>query len=191
MDGVQADYGRWADQIGSLGPLILIIAGVIGVFLIGWGLVTLARMSSGNGARGGAGGGIAMIVIGGLFLSITSIVDIGSTTLGATDDQQARSALFGGDIPENDLDFGNEPMQGAITLLIVVAWVMGILAFIRGFLILNAMAKGSAQQGQSFGHATTLIVAGVMAMNLMWTMDLVTYTFFEKGVSELLNTATG
>jgi hypothetical protein len=67
--------------------------------------------------------------------------------------------------------------NGAAVILAVLGFVqiIGFIAFIRGFLILQKYSSGEARDGM--GRAITHIAGGVMAVNIKWTIAMLVQTF--------------
>ncbi|HCU05465.1 MAG: hypothetical protein A2X77_01305 [Gammaproteobacteria bacterium GWE2_42_36] len=57
-----------------------------------------------------------------------------------------------------------------------VVQIVGLLSFIRGWLLLSQSAEGG-QQG-SFGRAITLIICGVLSINVFGVFNILNNTFF-------------
>lgn len=190
MDSLSIDYGKLAEHVAAFSPFIVLVAGIIGLGMVAIGLFNLARLNSGNSARGGAGSALITILIGGAMLSVVGLMDMGANTWGSIEQDQ-REILYEGGVPDQDLGIeGNEPLQAGMNLLVVVAWVLGMLGFIRGLMMLNAMAKGGQQQGHSVGHAASFIIGGLASMNLMFTLSLFTYTVFQMSFAQFMQTVT-
>lgn len=191
------DIPHLTDQIASLGPLIVIITIVAGVALEGMAVVKFARMKSGQTAGGDRPwGATVMLFVGAALVSTPIWLNIGSGSIGATT-SAADDARFGV-LTGEGIDMasaGSVPGGGtagwnagaAMNFAATVVGIVGFVGFVRGWLQLNHLAKGSGGQGQSFGHAMTLIWGGLAAINLPWTIDLIArsmgITFWGFGVT--------
>ena len=64
-----------------------------------------------------------------------------------------------------------------MTALLGLVQVMGVIAFIRGWVLLGHAGEQNAQQGM-FGKGLTHIIGGILAINIVGTKDLIWNTFF-------------
>lgn len=68
--------------------------------------------------------------------------------------------------------------QASSTLVVIMHFIqfVGLIAFIRGFLILNKLANGGGQD-VSLGKGVTFVVSGVMAINIVITANMLAESF--------------
>lgn len=167
---------RMTEAVLSFGPVINIVAVVIGLLLIAGSLVWMARLKrqqpGGNNVMAGV---FTMMLVGGLFLSLPALLD-----------------AFGNTVFENNLrtetlellEGGGDELRGApesftdqaVLFGIAVIAVVGLIGFIRGWLLINAISRSGTGQGRSYGHAIVLIVGGILAINLPVTLRVLAAT---------------
>ena len=68
----------------------------------------------------------------------------------------------------------NNPMGNALTIIIQV---VGLISYIRGWIIL-AKAGGAGQQPGNVGKGFTHVIAGVFAMNIIGTLQVINNTLY-------------
>lgn len=182
------DLEHMTDQIAALGPMIVLIAIILGVVMVAMALVKFARMNSGQRAANPGNEALTasvMLVVGAGLVSLGLWLDIGSTSIGATNDYatEARSNVFEGGRVDAAGAGGIEgdasakwSLPAAINFAATVIAVVGLVGFIRGWMQLVKLSKGSAGQGESFGGAMVFIVGGLLAINIPWTIDVVART---------------
>lgn len=182
---VELDVPQLTGQVATVGDVAFIVMVIIGFGLVALGVWAAAMTGSNNAARGGTGikAALTSIAIGGILISGSTLLDIGSLTLGANDDQgqNAREAVLSGepvtgeDVP-GDIQGSNVSIQDATAFAYTVVGVVGFIGFISGWLMLAQMGRGTASQTASMGKAITLIIGGVLAVNMPWTVDMVANT---------------
>ena len=139
---------------------------VIGVVLGIVALRALARRSE-MGPNGGSWGSpVATLIIASIFVSIPAF-------------WQALTATFFGDgtaVPDAAAIFGyapatlgmfeeGSPGRQLITGIVAIVQFIGLIAVIRGLLMLNKAAQGGGGGQSTFGPGVTFVIAGIMAIN--------------------------
>ena len=173
----QSVINNLTEAVLSFGPLIHIIVMIIGVFMVGWGVFMIAKLKRPTGS--GSSNGTAAIVavsIGGILLVTPTLIDMFSDTFGS--DHRAQ-ILLGENWDElGDVAADEEPqLADAVRFAFAVIAIIGFVGFIRGWLVLNRIAKSGQSPGQSLGHASALIVGGILAINIPWTFAVIANTF--------------
>ncbi len=107
-------------------------------------------------------GAIITLTIGSLLIYFVSAYQIGLQT------------LFGYSSPlaYNQDSSSTDQLVSAV---VVIVQVVGVIAFIRGMLLLNSAGGRSAQQGM-FGKAVTFIIGGLLAINIYGTWQVIENT---------------
>lgn len=151
-------------------PAIEKICWIAGVFFVLKGLYMLKKMGYKTAFMGGGAGltGPAFVVIIGVILINTpGFIKIMLMTLFATSDIQNTVAW--------ETRQGTDTWYSAITPMIGLIQVIGLVAFLRGWILLVKANKENAQPGnmsKGFLH----IIAGVMAVNITGTIDMINQT---------------
>lgn len=170
-------------QAATIGNLVFIAMVIIGFVLVALGVWAVA-MSGANNARVGVGvkAALTSIGIGAVLISGATLLDVSSLTLGATGPgQSAREAILAGEPVagmrvEGDIGDTNISIEAATAFAFTVVGVVGLIGFIGGWVMLAQMGRGTASQTASVGKAITLIVGGVLAVNMPWTVEMIAGT---------------
>lgn len=150
VGGLQAlNYGQISEDLGALAGLAGIAAGVIGFFLLGGGLIGFITR---KGRQQAMGRPIAMILVGGVLLSVSSAANF------------AAGSLFGGDNMsfvslDGHVSAAAGPAKEMFALLLRISWVVGFLGFINGW-------QGLTRERPEMGVSIAKIIGGSCAMNL-------------------------
>jgi len=156
------------------GPMYLLLTSIcviLGIFLLVTGFLRIAKNGGQDGPRSSLGGGTIMrIVVGAVLLSIGTTSDIFTTT------------IFGGSVvsftglnPALGLAPDLTKINQAISAGLVFFQIIGFISFVRGFLMLKAIADGS--QGASTAAAFTHIFGGAVAFNISPALQALQNTF--------------
>ena len=167
---------RMTEAVLSFGPVINIVAVVIGILLIAASLVWMARLKRQQpGSSNAMSGVIGMMIVGGLFLSMPALIDAFANTVFENNMRTSTLELLegGGD----DLRGAPESFTDqAILFGIAVIAVVGLVGFVRGWLLINAISRSGTGPGRSYGHAIVLIIGGILAINLPVTLRVLAAT---------------
>lgn len=150
VGGLQGlNYGQIGEDLASLAGLAGIASGVIGFFLLGGGLLGFITRKGRNQTVQRP---IAMILVGGVLLSISSAANVAS------------GSLFGGDNMsfvslDGHVSAAAGPAKEMFALLLRISWVVGILGFINGW-------HGLTRERPEMGVSIAKILGGSCAMNL-------------------------
>jgi len=106
-----------------------------------------------------------IMIIGTLLLYFPSTIDIGLTTLFGTSS-----------ILQYQNTGGSMDTAAMISALILIMEFIGIIAFMRGLMIMQHAGQQSAQPGQ-FTKGITFMVGGILSINLYGTWKVLSNTF--------------
>lgn len=160
--------------------LAVILAFFAGVAFIGKALYDLSvRYAEGPSSR--ASGVMSRILIGILLVNVPIFASSLMATLGAP-------IFFGlgqtGHIVASQLTYVPdssglmvENFNSLIRSLFVILVMFGTLALIRGLIIIKQVSEGRNHQGRTMGSGVTHLIAGVLMMNMNWTVCVVSRTF--------------
>ena len=74
---------------------------------------------------------------------------------------------------------GSSSTDALVSSVVLIMQVVGVIAFIRGILLLNSAGGHNAQPG-SVGKGLTFIVGGLMAINIYGTWQMLVNTLTGK-----------
>jgi hypothetical protein len=163
-----AMVGNFAvNAAGPLTTLIMGIAVIIGIFLVASSLFGLAKLSAPN-SRESAGAIGVKFAIGILMVNIFWVIDVVSVSFGIETNQMAvyegmsgRAGTFAQEASQStDL---TERFNSLMDLAFLALIPFGLLAFVRGLLIVKSATDGSGQQ--TMGAGATHILGGVALVN--------------------------
>jgi intracellular multiplication protein IcmC len=108
---------------------------------------------------------IMIMVVGGLLLFLPSTIDVGLTT------------LFGSSsiLQYQDTSGGMDTAAMTSALLLIMEFI-GIIAFMRGVMLMQNVGQQGAQPGQ-LTKGVTFIIGGVMSINTYGTWKVLSNTF--------------
>lgn len=164
------DLVGFTKQVASFGPFAVLVIYLIGFVLVGSSVVMMLRMKGGSQMHS-VGGVLSTALIGTFFLSLPSLLSLLSYSLDAGGAAtQAREAIFGGGVVQAS---SGGPMKDAINFAATVIGVIGLVGFVKGWLMLNHINKGTGGGSQTSGRAWVLILGGLAAINLPWTVSVI------------------
>lgn len=158
----------------------VILAFLAGLAFIGKALYDMSlRYADGPSSR--VSGVTTRILIGLLLVNVPMFAGSLMATLGAP-------MFFGlaqtGHIVTSQLTYvpdASGPMvenfNSLMRSLFIILVMFGTLALIRGLIIIKQVADGRNHNGRTMGSGVTHLIAGVMMMNMNWTVCIVTRTF--------------
>jgi intracellular multiplication protein IcmC len=118
---------------------------------------------------------ILYLTSGAMLIYLPTAMDIILKTVYGSNDILSYNALEAGN-PIIDALFGSSGIFGGD--LVIFIQLIGLIAFVRGWVIL---AKSSSQQGghqASFGKAVMHIFGGILAINIVQTINIVNNTLY-------------
>lgn len=164
-----------------MGFLLWGLGVVLGLFFLVTAFVRMARGAGQDGPRGSMGSGtVGRIVIGAILISFASTADIFTTTLfGGTAVKFSGMTIPG--VSAATLTRATQAMAAILTFVQII----GFIAFMRGFLMLRAMADGN--NGVSTAAAATHIIGGAVAINISPALKVIQTTMCGSSSCAVLN----
>ncbi|MBO9428497.1 hypothetical protein [Sulfitobacter sp. R18_1] len=163
-----AMVGNFAvNAAGPLTTLIMGIAVVIGIFLVASSLFAFAKLNAPNSRE--TAGAIAMkFTIGVLMVNIFWVIDVVSVSFGLETNQMAIYEGMSGKASQHaEAAATSTDLEARFNSLMDLAFLalipFGLMAFVRGLLIVKSATDGSGQQ--TMGAGATHIVGGVALVN--------------------------
>lgn len=144
----ELNYGVIKDDIAALASLATIAAGAIGFGLLGFGLLSFIKKT---GQQAPLGRSLAMILVGGVLISVMAAADMASNSIFGSDNL----TLVG---IESVVSDNAGPAKPMFDLLFRIGWIVGFLGFISGWIGLTK------QQLELYGSIAR-ILGGAVAMN--------------------------
>lgn len=181
MGGVTIDLGTALANLqaafGSLQRMIGAISFVIGIALVYRGIAMyrgLANQTYGSAQRGEVAGPMVFLVVGAVLIYLPTALDTSISTLfaGTTRENLLPAESLIGYKSVSNVEHWEEISK----VLVQYMKLIGLIAFIRGWVILSKMGHQGAQPG-SIGKGITHIVAGVMLMNIVGSYNIIAQTF--------------
>src|SRR3990167_5651441 len=141
------------------------VAVLLGVTLTLGGLFELKKHGESRAmmSQSGAGGGIAMIVCGAILLTLPAFISVGLSAIFS----QTSPLAYEGD---------TTGVNGLIEPIIILVRIVGVGAFMRGIVMASKMGGQHAQPG-TLGKASVHIVAGILCVNVVQTIELLKLIF--------------
>jgi hypothetical protein len=170
--GLDKMMARFVQNVrGPMQFLIWALGAVLGMFFMITALVRMARGAAQDGPRGSLGSGTLMrLIIGSILFSTAATSDIFATSLFGGNVYKFTGLSITG-IPAASLTQATQ----AVAAILIFIQIIGFMAFMRGFLMLRALADGN--NGVSTGAAFTHILGGALAINISSTLRALEYTF--------------
>lgn len=163
---------------GDLKQLIVAISYITGAFLVVRGLMMykiFATQTMASANKGEFAGPLVFIIVGAILIYFPSTLDTSLTT------------VFGSKALQSPADFigykSLTKVQQFKTLgdvIVKYIYLIGLIAFLRGWIILAKMGHSGAQPG-SVGKGIMHIIGGIMLINIVATMNILAQTFGYKG----------
>lgn len=167
------DLVGFTKQIASIGPFAVIVIYLIGFLLVGSGILMLLRIKGGS-QQYSFGAVMSAVLIGTFFLSLPSFLSLLSHSMdsgGAA--TQAREAILGGSVVQAS---SGGTMKDAINFAATVIGLVGLIGFTKGWLMINAISRGTAGGAATMGRAWVLVFGGLAALNLPWFVLLIAHS---------------
>jgi intracellular multiplication protein IcmC len=163
---IVANLGDLAD---SLRGLIAVVCYILGIALVVAGLVAARKTAEApSQSRGGFGDALASLGVGCTLVALPSFVGMGLESLfGAAEPISTISSLAYAKFTD---DVSAEGQRAAGALAVVVN-VVGLIAVVRGLLIIRASANGDGNS--SYGSGITFLVSGLILVNILGFADKV------------------
>lgn len=162
-----------------MGFLIWSLSAILGLFFLVTAFVRMAKGAGQDGPRGSLGSGtVGRVVVGAILLSLAATADIFTTTIFGG----AGAQFTGMNIPGVSAAT-LEHAESVMAAILVFVQIIGFIAFMRGFLMLRALADGN--NGISTAAAATHIVGGAVAINISPALKVIQETVCDGGCSVL------
>lgn len=148
-------------------------------FVIGFSLTVrgvmmysiLARQTMSSAQKGEIAGPLVHIVVGIILMYLPSTVDTSLITVfGKSDVSQAT------DLVAYQALSGIEQWNAISDVIVKYVKLVGLIAFIRGWVILSKMGHAGAQPG-SMGKGLIHVIGGVLLLNIVDTFNILAETF--------------
>lgn len=166
--GVDQMFANFSSSSISLFNLVMRFAVLLGILITGKGLLSLKDYSE-SGGRTPLKTPMMLLAVGIMLFSFPTTMTVTTQTL-------ALGAFAGTSVMSDVVpDSGMAGMNAAIHGVLLFVKLVGVIAAVRGFLILKAVGEGGGQA--SMGSALTFILGGAAAVNIETT-----YTFLKNSV---------
>ena len=180
-NGAKSAGASLADVIARVGAETGPIYGLLGLFCLLSGIILtivglfkVVRAASQQNSfiqRDGYGSAVGTLIVATILMSLPVFVDVVSTTMfGNTYDTQGTVTAYANTIVNNA---AGTKVAGAVGGVMLFIQFIGWVSIVRGLFLLNA-ASGQGQV--SLGAGLTHIVGGVMAANVVGTLQILEKT---------------
>lgn len=163
-----------ADALDDLTKLIVAISYISGVALAVRGIMMyriFANQTFGSQQRGEIAGPLVFLVVGVILIYFPSTITTSNLTVFGVPEISHTSELLNYD-----------GVQNSYTRWIKVKWLIlkylsliGLIAFLRGWIILSKMGHSGSQPG-SVGKGLTHVVGGILLINIVQTVQILAKT---------------
>ncbi len=167
-----------SNAFSSIEHLIVAITYIIGLSLIVRGIMmyrVFATQTMSSAQKGEIAGPMVHIIIGSLLLYLPSTLTTSLTTVFATTDISQASDI----IAYQSLS-GSEKWQKLTSVVIEYMTLIGLIAFVRGWVILSKMGHSGSQPG-SMGKGLIHVIGGILLVNIVDTVNILSCTFGYSG----------
>lgn len=149
--------------LNPISTMIYVFCFMTGVIFVLAGLRAAAKRAESGPNAGSYGAPFGRIVIGVLFISLPALILSLTTT------------FFGTSVPSADMIFAyapatiglfdaDSPGRTMMTGIVMIVQFVGLIAVIRGLILLNQTAQGGGGP-KTFGPGMTFLISGIMAIN--------------------------
>jgi len=171
---IGAMISNLAATASSLQQLVVACSYLIGVGLIVKGIMKFKSFGHGMNQQtppGEAFAPLLSIIVGSILIYIPSILNTSLTTVFGTPTPGSASSL----LSYSSAISSNAQWSRLGEIMINYFQLVGLVAFIRGWLILSKISNQSGQE--TVGKALTHIIGGIMLINLVGTIQMLAATF--------------
>ena len=173
MDGFTILEGLKNSQVAyiAVSKFIIVLVGVVGIIISGIGIMRFKQVADGKMS---AGVPIFLTFLGAFMIASTrSIIPTLTETLLNTQTWDAGKSLLteagtGGMLPG---------VREALDTIIIFVKMLGLIAIFRSFLMFKSSADSKKDENY-IPKALTHLVGGVFALNIEFTVSLLTNTFY-------------
>lgn len=163
----------------SLPPLfILTKAGCIalGVGLVFHAIMRLRYVPGGRNNHEHIGPILLQILLGALLVQLDTVVAAGAESIFNANSFSSSSPLAYK--VRSDAGWVSDRATNILTAILSFVQFVGYVSVARGIIELNRVANGQALQGVGIGKGLTHVIGGILASNIMLTVQMLGGTFF-------------
>lgn len=160
------------DLVTRILPLVWIVTGLMGAWLVVAAFMKAAALGGGHGRPGEMKSPMVTGIIGVLMVAMGMIMSVGKSTFFGAGEWNVYEALT----PGIAQGFSSDAHAAAVQLAIYrVLQFFGVLCAIRGLLVMKAV--GSGQSNATMGHGVTVLVGGILLSNIQDLDEVIISTF--------------
>lgn len=160
-------FANFASSGSALIKLAYYISGIMGAFLCVSSVFKLVQVYGGTGGQITVKTPIVTFLAGVALIAFTS-------TLNTVDATLAMSGGGAGDVLIGGGSSGSATISAALNGVFTLIQLVGYISFIRGWLLINQYGQG---KNEALGKAIIHLVGGALAINVMWTAQILANTF--------------
>jgi intracellular multiplication protein IcmC len=168
---------NYIDSLLEIEKLITASAYLLGILFIFKAIYSLKTHAESRAGMGGSQSGmkepLVYLMVGAMLLYFPTGFQVIMTTMFTYSDVLAYAPINNGSPLLTTLFGQNSPFGYALALTIQV---IGGIAFVRGWVLISRSASQGQQPG-AMGQGLTHVVGGVLAMNIIGTIDVIQNTF--------------
>ena len=184
---IQAVLTNLSNIIVPLTAMCLALSYVIGVYMIIHAITLMKRfgnLTSGQAQPGEMGGPLMNLFVGAVLIYLPTSTDVLMNTLFGT-----TNSLFGGGINYANAGVGASLLgytqgdtlgaqwQAMANTLVLYIQFMGLLSFIKGWMLMSKSVGAGSQPG-NFAKGVTHIIGGIVAMNFVGVVNIIKNTVY-------------
>jgi len=191
MPDMQTIINNVANVIAPLTAMVLMISYVLGIYMIIHALTMMKKFgqslsTSAQTQPGELGGPLLQFIVGAVLIYLPNSTDVFMNSIFST-----AASIFGyGSVNYQNLGtgsallgyaggnsaFGQQWAALANTLVLYIQFI-GLLSFIKGWVIMSKAATPNAQQG-SVARGLTHIIGGIVAINFVNVVNILSNTIY-------------
>lgn len=167
-----------SNAFNNIENLVVAVTYIIGLSLIVRGVMMyriFANQTFGSAQRGEIAGPMVHLVVGALLLYLPSTLTTSLTTVFATSNIGQAS-----DIIAYSALSSAEQWQKLTNVVTEYMTLIGLIAFVRGWVILSKMAHSGSQPG-TIGKGMVHVIGGILLVNIVDTVNILACTFGYSG----------
>jgi intracellular multiplication protein IcmC len=135
----------------------------------------LATQTMASAQKGEFAGPLVFIVVGALLIYVPSTLNTSLSTIFGSTDIGTSSQLIGYSSMSSV-----EQWQEITDVIVQYMYLVGLIAFVRGWVILSKMGHSGSQPG-SVGKGLIHVIGGILLINIVDTVNLLASTFGYTG----------
>jgi intracellular multiplication protein IcmC len=163
---INAMMNALKNNVGPVIRLATVVSYILGIWFMISAILELKMVGQSHGMMSqkmGMGGPLMRFAIGAVLIYFPSTIDIATSTLwGVGSDSLTSYVVEAGD------PFG--PAKEGVLLIIKA---VGVVSFIRGFVILSHSTNQSGSQPGTVGKGIVHIIGGILAINIWATIEII------------------